>query len=74
MATVEIEGQAPLKYAQLTPEKTLHILEQHVKGGSVVAEYAQSVREISIIGKITLAPPATALADYPNRLKLSEIF
>lgn len=40
MATVEVEGQAPVKYVNLTAEKVLHILTQHVEGGQVVAEYA----------------------------------
>lgn len=40
MATVEIEGQAPVKYVDLTPEKIVHILTQHVEGGDVVADYA----------------------------------
>ena len=40
MATIEVEGQAPVKYVDLTPEKIVHILRQHVEGGEVVAEYA----------------------------------
>ena len=43
MATVEIEGQAPVKYVNLTPEKMVHILTQHVEGGEVVAEHALGV-------------------------------
>jgi len=40
MATVEVQGQTPVKYVNLTPEKAVHILEQHVQGGKAVAEYA----------------------------------
>ena len=40
MATVEVQGQAPVKYVDLTPEKALHLLTQHVQGGEIVAEYA----------------------------------
>jgi len=40
MATVEIKGQAPVKYADLNPSKMVKLFEQHVMGGSVVTEYA----------------------------------
>ena len=40
MATVEIPGQAPVKYVDLTPEKMAKVLEQHVLGGKVVTEFA----------------------------------
>jgi NADP-reducing hydrogenase subunit HndB len=40
MATVEIAGAAPVKYVDLTPEKAHRIVEQHVKGGAPVADYA----------------------------------
>jgi len=40
MATVEVQGQAPVKYVDLTPEKILRILSEHVLGGEVVEEYA----------------------------------
>lgn len=40
MATVELKGEAPVKYAELTPEKITRILEEHVLGGRVVEEYA----------------------------------
>lgn len=42
MATVEVEGEAPVKYVELTPEKILHILQQHVQDGKPVTEYALS--------------------------------
>jgi NADP-reducing hydrogenase subunit HndB len=43
MATIEIAGQAPVKYVDLTPEKVKKVFEEHVKGGTVVKEYALAV-------------------------------
>ncbi len=40
MATVELAGQPPVKYVDLTPEKILRVLEEHVIGGRIVTEYA----------------------------------
>ena len=40
MATVEVRGQSPVKYVDLTPEKIVKIFEQHVLGGRLVAELA----------------------------------
>ena len=40
MATVEVSGQAPVKYVDLTPEKAVRILAEHVLEGNVVEEYA----------------------------------
>ena len=40
MATVQREGETPVKYIELTPEKIIKILEEHVLGGNVVEEYA----------------------------------
>ncbi len=40
MATVELKGEAPVKYVDLTPEKIRKILSEHVNGGKVVQEYA----------------------------------
>jgi len=39
MATVELRGEAPIKYVELTPERIRKILEEHVLGGKVVEEY-----------------------------------
>jgi len=39
MATVEIQGEVPVKYVDLTPEKTERIVEEHVKSGRVIADY-----------------------------------
>jgi len=43
MATIEIAGQAPVKYVDLTPEKVKKVFEEHIKGGIVVKEYALAV-------------------------------
>ncbi|UCF99041.1 MAG: (2Fe-2S) ferredoxin domain-containing protein [Spirochaetaceae bacterium] len=43
MATVEIAGQAPVKYVDLTPAKAEKIFEEHVKGGKAVKDYALAV-------------------------------
>jgi NADP-reducing hydrogenase subunit HndB len=40
MITVEIKDEAPVKYVDLTPEKTLKILEERVLRGNVVQEFA----------------------------------
>jgi NADP-reducing hydrogenase subunit HndB len=40
MVTVELQGQAPVKYVDVTPEKAVEILEKHVLGGHIVKEYA----------------------------------
>jgi len=43
MATVEIKGEAPVKYVDLTPEKIVRILNEHALGGKAVMEYALAV-------------------------------
>lgn len=40
MITVELQGQAPVKYVDLTADKAIEILEKHVLGGEIVKEYA----------------------------------
>jgi len=40
MATIELAGEAPVKYIELTPEKVRRIFKEHVLGGRAVAEYA----------------------------------
>ena len=42
MATVEVVKQAPVKYVDLTPEKIVKILHEHVLGGNIVEEYSFS--------------------------------
>jgi len=43
MATVEIKGQAPVKYVDLTVDKINEIFEKHVLGGSIIKEYALGI-------------------------------
>lgn len=43
MATVEVSGQAPVKYVDLTEEKTKIIFTEHVIRGKFVPEFALSI-------------------------------
>ncbi len=43
MATVELTGQAPVKYVDLTADKMHKIFEAHVLGGKIVQEYALGI-------------------------------
>ena len=43
MATVELMGEAPVKYVDLDEEKTREILTEHVLGGKIVKEYALAI-------------------------------
>jgi NADP-reducing hydrogenase subunit HndB len=43
MATVELLGEAPVKYVDLNDEKTREILVEHVVGGKMVEKYALAV-------------------------------
>jgi len=43
MATVELTGQAPVKYVDLTEAKIKEIFEKHVLGGKIVEEYALGI-------------------------------
>jgi NADP-reducing hydrogenase subunit HndB len=43
MATVEIKGEAPVKYIQLTPEKICDIFSQHVLNGKIIKDYALAI-------------------------------
>lgn len=43
MMTVELEGQPPVKYVDLTPEKAMEVLKKHVLGGEIVKEYALAI-------------------------------
>ena len=40
MMTVELAGEAPVKYVELTPEKAKKVFDEHVMGGKVVTDYA----------------------------------
>lgn len=43
MATVELAGQAPVKYIDLTEDKARTIFERHVMGGDIVQEFALGI-------------------------------
>ena len=43
MITVELKGQAPVKYVDLTPEKAIRILDEHIEGGKIVTECALAI-------------------------------
>jgi NADP-reducing hydrogenase subunit HndB len=43
MATVELAGEAPVKYVDLTEKKIQEIFERHILGRTVVTEYALAV-------------------------------
>ncbi len=43
MATVELAGEPPVKYTNLTEAKVREIYQQHVVGGRIVTEYAMAV-------------------------------
>ena len=43
MATVEIKGEAPVKYVDLTEQKIKEIFDQHVLKGKTVKKYALAV-------------------------------
>lgn len=43
MATVEVLGQAPVKYVDLTAEKVKKVFNDHVMKGMFVKEYALSI-------------------------------
>ena len=43
MITVEVLGQAPVKYVLLDPEKTKKIFEEHIQGGNIVEAYALAI-------------------------------
>ena len=43
MITVEMKGEPPVKYIDLTPEKVREILDKHIAGGTIATEYALSV-------------------------------
>jgi len=45
MMTVEMQGEPPVKYVDLTPDKARDILEKHVLGGNIIKEYALAVGE-----------------------------
>ena len=43
MITVELAGQAPVKYVDMTPDKLKEVFDKHVVGGELVSDYALAV-------------------------------
>jgi hypothetical protein len=43
MATVELKGEPPVKYVDLTEDKVKKIFEEHVMGGKIIPEYALAI-------------------------------
>jgi NADP-reducing hydrogenase subunit HndB len=43
MMTIEMQGKPPVKYVDMTAEKAVEVLEKHVLGGEIVAEYALAI-------------------------------
>jgi len=43
MATVELSGEAPVKYVDLTAEKARTIFADHVQKGNIITKYALAV-------------------------------
>ena len=43
MATVELVGEAPVKYVDLTEEKIKAIFTEHVMGGNPVQDFALAI-------------------------------
>jgi NADP-reducing hydrogenase subunit HndB len=43
MVTVEVVGQAPVKYADLTEDKLKSIFAGHIQGGKIVEQYALAI-------------------------------
>jgi len=43
MITVELKGEAPVKYVDLTEDKTRQIFDEHVMGGKILAKYALAI-------------------------------
>jgi NADP-reducing hydrogenase subunit HndB len=43
MATVELKGEAPVKYVDLSDEKARKIFQDHIMGGKVLTEFAIAI-------------------------------
>ena len=43
MATLEITGEPPMKYVDLTPDKIKEILHQHIVNGDMIKKYAFAI-------------------------------
>jgi len=49
MVTIELKGQAPVKYIELTEQKTKKIFSDHVMKGKLVQEYAYAIGSEKIL-------------------------
>jgi len=49
MATIELSGQAPVKYIELTETKAKKVFEEHVIKGKFVQEYAYAIGSEKIL-------------------------
>lgn len=43
MITVELKGEAPVKYVDVTEDKTRQIFDEHVMGGKILTKYALAI-------------------------------
>ena len=43
MATLEITGQAPVKYGNLTTDKIQQVLKEHIINGNIIKKYAIAI-------------------------------
>ncbi len=43
MATLEIADEPPIKYVDLTPEKIIEILNEHIVKGNIITKYALAI-------------------------------
>jgi NADP-reducing hydrogenase subunit HndB len=43
IATIEMEGSAPVKYGKLTPDRIKKIFEEHIIGGNVVKDFVLGI-------------------------------
>ncbi len=43
MITVELKGEAPVKYVDVTEDKTRQIFDEHIMGGKILAKYALAI-------------------------------
>ncbi len=43
MITIELKGEAPVKYVDVTEDKTRQIFDEHIMGGKILAKYALAI-------------------------------
>jgi len=57
MLTVELKGEAPVKYASLDDEKALQIFNEHILEGKIVEDYALGVGFERVLGESVRVKP-----------------